>query len=179
VKPMAASSLALALAACAAPSHPVGMTGHPLGMREARLFDFNFNLPRDEQRACDHLGQNGKDSGKPVDCDRLSEPEYYNGTWLVDRETSYYSFKGERACWDDHSDTVKCAELEMTEEQQSKIPALRECTKKYGLEFIGRHTVRPVRSAGGYPIYVVVVDRIISAKLLGSAEPAVNICGSD
>ncbi len=148
-------------------------------MREAKLSDFNFNLSRNYQAACGYLGQNGRDSGKPVDCDQLSDAEFFAGTWLSDRETSYFSFKGEKNCWDDRTDAVECIDLEMTVEQALKIPALRECTKEYRLEFIGRRTVRPVMVGMGYPSYVIVVDRIISARLLGSAKPAHNICGPE
>jgi len=149
-------------------------------MRVAKLSDFKFGLPKDERWACGHLGENGKDSSKPVDCDLLSEPEYYSGFWLEDRESSAFSFTGEKRCWDDHTDAFsKCIELEMTAEQASKIPGLWKCTKVYRLEFIGRHTVRPVTVSMGYPSHVIVVDKIISTTLLGSAEPAHNICGAD
>ena len=175
-----AASLVFVFAAYATPvSSAAKLTGRPIGMRDAKLSDFNFSLPRDEQAACGYLGQNGKDSGKPADCDRLSEVEYYSGIWLEDRETSFFSFAVKKTCWDDHK-LAECVELEMTAQQQSKIPGhLWECTKKYRLEFIGRHTMRPARAPGGYPSHVIVVDRIISAKLLGPAEPAHNICGPD
>ncbi len=149
-------------------------------MRVAKLTDFNFGLSKDERWACGHLGENGADSGKPVDCDRLSEPEYYSGFWLEDRESSAFSFAGEKRCWNDHTDAIsKCVELELTPEQTSKIPGLWQCTKVYRLEFIGRRTVRPVTVSMGYPSHAIVVDRIISTKLLGPAEPAHNICGAD
>jgi hypothetical protein len=179
VKPITAF-LALALAGCATPvPHSAGLTGRPADMREAKATDFNFNLPRDYQAACGYLGKNGIGSGKPADCDRLSEAEYYTGTWLMDRETSFFSFDGQSNCWDDYADAVECVDLEMSVEQHSQIQARRECTKVYRLEFIGRHTVRPVMVDMGYPSHVIVVERIVSGKLLGPAARKHNICGSD
>lgn len=150
-------------------------------MRVAKLSDFNFGLSQDERWACGRLGENGKDAGKPVDCDRLSGPEYYSGFWLEDRESSTFTFTGEKRCWDDHTDAInQCIELQMTSEEASKIPGrLWECTQIFRLEFVGRHTVRPVSVSMGYPSHAIVVDRIISAKRLRPAKPAHNICGGD
>ena len=93
-----------------------------------------------------------------VECERMTQPRLYRGTWIVAFETSLFTPIGKESCVETREWT-SCASLSGS---GLPWPSRWACPRKFEVEFIGRRNALP----GFDPAYRIVVDRMISAKRL-------------
>lgn len=103
-----------------------------------------------------------------VNCDLMTQPRRYHGTWLVAFETSYFTPMGRENCLQTPA-VADCIELD------GKLlpwPSKWACPRMFEVEFIGRRNVYPRI----LPSYLLVVDKLISARRLPDPPRKRNEC---
>ena len=100
----------------------------------------------------------GIDPKYQAECQRMTEPRRYRGTWFVAFETSFFTPIGKQSCIKTKART-NCAQLVG---KALPWPSRWACPRQFEVEFIGRRNLLP----GFDPAYRVVVDQLISAKRL-------------
>jgi hypothetical protein len=97
-----------------------------------------------------------------AECDRLTEPRRFRGTWQVEFEGSVFTPVGKSACVEGVTRDL-CPDLTL-EGKSLPWPSRWACPRRFEVEFIGRRSVHPrMRFVFDYR---VVVERLISAKRL-------------
>ena len=109
---------------------------------------------------------------KRAECERMSQPGRYRGTWFVAFETSLFTPVGKQSCIATKGRTL-CAELKGV---GLPWPPEGACPRLFQIEFVGRRNVLP----GFDPSYRIVVDDVIGVKRLpdpphepGDCDPAI------
>ena len=100
----------------------------------------------------------GIDPDSEAECQRMTEPRRYRGTWFVAFETSLFTPIGKQSCIETKGRT-NCAELVG---KALPWPSRWACPRQFEIEFVGRRNLLP----GFDPTYRIVVDQLISAKRL-------------
>ena len=103
-----------------------------------------------------------------VECERITPPRRYRGTWFVAFETSYFTPIGKRSCIETKGLTT-CAELRGT---ALPWPSRWACPRKFEIEFIGRRNNSP----GFDPAYQIVVDEVVSMTRLPNPPYEADEC---
>lgn len=97
-----------------------------------------------------------------AECERMTEPRHYHGTWQVEFEGSTFTPAGKPRCIEGVT-LDYCPDL-VLEGKALPWPSGWACPRRFEVDFVGRRTVWPdLHNTFGYRL---VVDRLISAKRL-------------
>ncbi|MEO5772487.1 MAG: hypothetical protein ABIQ32_00015 [Sphingomicrobium sp.] len=92
-----------------------------------------------------------------AECQRITAPRRFRGTWQVEFEGSFFTPIGKPDCVETRRN---CAELVG---QSLPWPSRWACPRKFEVEFVGRRNVLPRDDPSAYRI---IVDKVITAKRL-------------
>lgn len=106
-----------------------------------------------------------------TECERMTEPRRYRGTWRVEFEGSVFTPAGIADCFETRGGT-RCAYVEG---KALPWPSRWACPRKYEVEFIGRRNVLPGLYGNAFD-YRIVVDELIEAKRLPDPPHESNDC---
>ncbi len=102
----------------------------------------------------------GIDPKHKAECQRMTEPRRYRGSWFVAFETSLFTPVGKQSCIETEG-RMPCAELVG---KALPWPSRWACPREYELEFTGRRNALPRFYEG--TSYKIEVENLLSAKRL-------------
>lgn len=141
---------------------PTAADGPPPGVHQAVPSDFDFANAY-ESPCIPTRTRRDPDPAFAEACKQWSEPQYFHGIWEIGFEVSNFTFMGKMECF--KMQDRSCIDL-IGDALPKRPPS--DCNREYELKFIGRRTPYAVYGGGGpgSVLYVVKVDKVVSARLL-------------